>query len=228
MKRIELLDLWRTVAIVCMIIYHLLYDLAAFGFISREQFFSPGLNALQLFICCSFILVSGISSRFSKNNVRRGAIVLGASIIVSIGGFVVGEPILFGVLSFLGCAMIIYGFIGKYIDKASGYATPVILLALFFLTGYWTSNTIVNVKFLFPLGFAHVGFSSSDYFPIMPWLFLFLLGTWLGGLIKKHSDVDWLYTKLPQWLTFPGRHSLIIYLMHQPVLYGITILLTRF
>lgn len=228
MKRIELLDLWRTIAIVSMVVYHLLYDFALFGIIGWEQFFSPGLNAFQRFICCSFIIVSGISSRMSRNNVKRGAITLGASVIISVGGYIVGEPILFGVLSFLGCAMIIYGLFGKTIDRLPKYLAPVLFAALYFITKFWTESTIVSVKFLFPLGFLYPGFYSADYFPLMPWLFLFLLGTWLGGLITRQREAKWLYTPVPRALTFPGRHSLVIYMLHQPVLYGITMILTRF
>ena len=231
MKRIELLDLWRTIAIVCMVIYHLLYDFAIFGLISWQEFFSPGLNALQKFICCSFIIVSGISSRFSKNNLKRGVVVFLFSIVISIGGFAVGEPILFGVLSFLGCAMIIYGVSGKYIEKASeasGFFMPAVLLALFFITKRWTESAVVEVGFLFPLGFINQGFHSSDYFPILPWIFLFLFGTWFGGLLKKSNLPKWVYMSVPKGLTWPGRHSLLIYMLHQPVLYGITMILTRF
>lgn len=226
-RRIELLDLWRTVAIVCMIIYHLLNDLAMFGVIAWQQFYTPGLNAFQKFICCSFIILSGISSRFSKSNVRRGVLTLCAAVIVSAASFAVGAPIRFGVLHFLGCAMIIYGVLGKYIEKLPKYLAPALFIALFALTPLWTDAVTVNVKFLFPLGFMYPGFYSSDYFPLMPWLFLFLFGTWLGGLIRENDGSKWRQARVPGALTWPGRHSLLIYMLHQPVMYGALWLLYR-
>jgi len=220
MKRIDLLDAWRSLAILCMLVYHFLYDLTVFGFMEIEKFESPGLDALQLFICCSFILLSGISSRFSRNNVRRGLIVLGAGALVMVGAYAAGEPILFGILQFLGVAMIIYGLAGKYIERLNRSIAAPLFLILFAATWIWTENTLVEVTWLWPLGFIHRDFYSADYFPIMPWLFLFLLGTWAGGVIKKLKEQHWLHTPLHPALTWPGRNSLIIYLLHQPVLYG--------
>lgn len=228
MKRIELIDLWRTVAIVCMVAYHFLFDLALFGAMTWEQFFSPALNAFQMFICCSFILVSGVSARFSRNNLKRGAIVLACAVIVGAVSYFMGQTIRFGILHFLGCAMIIYGLFGKHIEKLPERLMPVLCLLLFFAAYFWVPSVTVKVQFLYPFGFRYSGFSSADYFPLLPWLFLFLLGTWLGGVVKNHSQAKLLNVKVPAALTFPGRHSLIIYMLHQPVLYGITWILMSF
>ncbi|MGI5936868.1 MAG: heparan-alpha-glucosaminide N-acetyltransferase [Oscillospiraceae bacterium] len=221
MKRIDLLDAWRSLAILCMLVYHFLYDLTVFGFMETEKFESPGLDALQLFICCSFILVSGISSRFSRNNVGRGLIVLCAGLLVMLGAYVAGEPILFGILQFLGVATIIYGLAGKYIERLNRNIAAPLFLVLFAVTWVWTENTLVEATWLWPLGFIHRDFYSADYFPLMPWFFLFLFGTWVGGIIKELKEASWLHTPLHPALTWPGRHSLLIYLLHQPVLYGI-------
>jgi len=103
-------------------------------------------------------------------------------------------------------------------------------LALFFLTQYWTNHTPVGVGFLFLLGFLTMSFTSADYFPILPWFFLFLLGSWMGGFL-----VEWRRTRqwkvfdvsVPRALTWPGRHSLLIYMLHQPILYGLVWLIVR-
>ena len=80
-------------------------------------------------------------------------------------------------------------------------------------------------RWLYPVGFMYQGFSSADYFPLMPWLFLFIMGTVLGGWCLKNRENRILTAPLPAPMTFLGRHSLLIYLIHQPVLYGLSFLL---
>lgn len=221
MKRIGLLDAWRSLAVICMIIYHLLYDLAVFGVITWQQLFSPELNAFERFIAVSFIFVSGISSRLSRSNIRRGAVVLAAGVLVIIGAYIAGAPIWFGILQLLGFSMIIYGIAGKYIDQIPGYIAPLLYAVLFFLMKIITANVLVESSYLFPLGFESAEFSSADYFPLLPWFFAFLFGTWLGGLVQRNREKRLFTLELQGALTWPGRHSLLIYLIHQPILYGI-------
>ena len=75
------------------------------------------------------------------------------------------------------------------------------------------------------LGFTAPGFYSADYFPLFPWLFLFLVGTALGGWCLEHRESKILTASLPGALTWPGRYSLLIYVLHQPVLYGVSYLI---
>jgi uncharacterized membrane protein len=210
-----------------MISYHFLYDFAFFGRMSWEAFYSPGLNALQLFTCCSFILLAGISSRFSHSNLRRGAVTLLCGFLVMAGAYLVGAPILFGILQLLGVSMLIYGLVGKYFERLPALAAAAVCIALFFVSRFWTQHTLVSARWLFPLGFLYRGFYSADYFPLLPWLFLFLLGTVAGGTLKKHASLPWLQTGVPAFLSWPGRHSLIIYMLHQPILYGLCMLIFR-
>ncbi|MDE7262521.1 MAG: DUF1624 domain-containing protein [Oscillospiraceae bacterium] len=224
-RRIDILDAWRTLAIVLMCAYHFLYDLYIFGVLSAAQMFSAPLNILERFICCSFILLAGASARFSRNNLRHGLIVLTAGAVVEIGAAVGGQVIRWGVLMLLGSSMVLWHFMGKSLQKL-----PKLLMAagsggLFFLTRWWTERITVSVKWLYPLGFMFPGFRSADYFPLLPWSFLFLLGTVLGGWCLDRRDNRLLTMPLPKALTWPGRHSLIIYVLHQPVLYGISYLL---
>jgi len=266
-KRVGILDLWRTIAIVCMVVYHLLFDLYIFGVITADTMFSTGLNAFERFICVSFILLAGISSRFSRSNIKRGIITLACAAVVSIAGYVADEPIWFGILHFLGCAMLLYGLCvraakllyglcvkavkkspprGKLLEKLSGVITPLVCLAMFFALYRLTESVTVASKLLFAFGFTFPGFYSADFFPLLPWLFLFLIGAWLGGIIKKDTSKlsddnasklsddnasklsDRLYSpRIPPALTFPGRHSLLIYMLHQPILYGLVYIFTR-
>lgn len=224
-RRFDVLDVWRTLAIVLMVAYHFLYDLYIFGVISANQLFSAPLNVLERFICCSFILLAGASARFSRNNLRHGLIVLGAGLVVEIGAAVAGQTIRFGVLMLLGSSMVLWHFLGKGLQKLPGWSVAAGSGVLFFAARWWTGRTAVSVPWLYPLGFTAPGFYSADYFPLLPWFFLFLIGTALGGWCLAHWENRLLAVRLPGVLTWPGRHSLIIYVLHQPVLYGISYLI---
>jgi len=224
-KRFDILDAWRSLAIVLMIIYHFLYDLALFGVITWEQMFCTPLNIMQKFICTSFILLAGASARFSRSNLRHGIIVILAGIIVAIGGAVGGQTIRFGVLQLLGWSMVIYHFAGKYLQKIP--SVPLVLLSTcaYGFTDWWTGTVIVESRWLYPFGLMYRGFSSADYFPLLPWTFLFIIGTVLGGWCLQHRENRILTAPLPAPLTFLGRHSLIIYMIHQPILFGLSFLI---
>ena len=226
-RRFDVLDAWRTLAIVLMVAYHFLYDLYIFGVISADQLFSVPLNVLERFICCSFILLAGASARFSRNNLRHGLVVLGAGLVVEIGAAVAGQTIRFGVLMLLGSSMVLWHFLGKGLQRFPGWSVAAGSGVLFFAARWWTGRTAVSVPWLYPLGFISLGFYSADYFPLLPWFFLFLTGTALGGWWLAHRENRLLTVSLPGALTWPGRHSLIIYVLHQPVLYGISYLIWR-
>lgn len=224
-RRFDILDAWRSLAIVLMILYHFLYDLALFGVITWEQMFCTPLNILQKFICCSFILLSGASARFSRSNLRHGLTVIAAGVIVAIGGAVGGQTIRFGVLQLLGWSMVIYHFAGRFLQKLPASALAILSGCLYVLSDRWTGTMTVSSRWLYPLGLMYPGFSSADYFPLLPWFFLFVIGTVFGGWCLRHRDNRVLAAPLPGALTFLGRHSLIIYLLHQPVLFGISYLI---
>ena len=224
-RRYDTLDAWRSLAVLLMLVYHFLYDLYIFRIITRGQMFCTPLNIMQKFICCSFILLAGISTHFTRSNLRHGLIVLLAGAVVEAGAAVGGQTIRFGVLMFLGTSMLLYHVIGKYLERLPVCPLTAVLVLLFVLTSFWIGQIQVTVPFLYPLGLMTAEFYSVDYFPLMPWFFLFLLGAVLGGVCRRHSDNPFLTLRLPEVLTWPGRHSLLIYVLHQPVLFGFTYLI---
>jgi len=121
--------------------------------------------------------------------------------------------------------MVLYHFWGKFLQKWRPVNLTVTCIGLYIFTDWWTGVTQVSVQWLYPLGLTAPGFRSADYFPLLPWFFLFLTGTVLGGWCLSHRDSRLLTKFLPAVLTWPGRHSLIIYILHQPVLYGICLLI---
>lgn len=75
--------------------------------------------------------------------------------------------------------------------------------------------------FLFPLGLHPLIFASADYYPLLPWIFLFLAGYWLGVAFLQRRAPEFCYREHLSALGWIGRHALIIYLVHQPVVYGV-------
>ena len=144
---------------------------------------------------------------------------------MQIGAAAAGQTIRFGVLMLLGSSMVLWHFLGKGLQKLPGWSVAAGSGVLFFAARWWTGRTAVSVPWLYPLGFTAPGFYSADYFPLLPWFFLFLIGTALGGWCLAHRENRLLAVRLPGVLTWPGRHSLIIYVLHQPVLYGISYLI---
>ena len=223
-KRFDILDAWRSLAIVLMIVYHFLYDLALFGVITWEQMFCTPLNIMQKFICCSFILLAGASARFSRSNLRHGIIVILAGIIVAIGGAVGGQTIRFGVLHCLGACMLLWPAL-----KRLPIWLVVLLGAAVIGLGYWFDSFYITTAWLYPLGLKTAFFSSGDYFPLAPNFGWFLLGACLGRLLYKQKvsllpkvNENLLPLRL---LRFCGRHALLIYLLHQPIITGLLMVL---
>ena len=204
-----------------MIVYHLLFDFTIFRWMSYDVIMSWPMILFEKVIAYSFILCAGISATITRSNVRRGIITLVAGAVVMAVSFIINAPILFGILQFLGLAMLLYAAVGKYLQRIPERIEPVLWLVLLIATGIITESVLVKVKWLFWLGFRYDGFTSFDYFPMMPYIFLFFLGTWAGRWIRpRREKLPLLEKQAPAVLAWPGRHTLWIYLLHQPVLFG--------
>lgn len=228
-ERISWLDGWRGIACYLMLAYHLMFDLVMFGWVEPGFVQQWPVVVWQKFIAFSFILCAGWSATLTRSNLRRGLVVSGAGLVVVAASYVVGSPIKFGVLQFLGLAMMLYAFIGKWTSRVPEKVAPWLWLGLFVLSWIWTANVRVEPRWLFWLGFRAAGFSSFDYVPMLPYMFLFLFGTWMGRMAAKYRDrLPVLNRTAPAWLTWPGKRTLWIYILHQPVMYGACFLIYLF
>ena len=239
-RRCSLIDAIRAVAIINMIAYHLCYNIFCVFGVWVDFWKATPVVIWERFICCTFIIVSGMSMNFSRHGYRRG-------IIVNLCGFLVtavtvlflpDQQIWFGVLNLLGCAMLLTFALRKALSRMRPIIGVVLFFLLFMLTygvphrhiglfGYPLTalpDALYGIKWLAFLGFPAEGFYSADYFPIIPWVFLYLLGYQLWRLIAQKGFDRFFYRKVPV-LDFIGRHSLVIYLIHQPVMYGACLLI---
>ena len=235
-QRAGLLDEWRGIALLCMLWYHTAYDLYAMFGVPLPLFTSPFYVNLQRFIGYSFILISGISCSYSRNNLRRGCICFCCGMIMTIVTAVVmpSQLILFGVLHFLGAAMVIFALLQKLLERipvAWGMAGAVVLFILLQnVSRGWIGigpvrlmlpESLYASNLLFPLGFFGPSFSSADYYPILPWIFLFLFGAFWGRLWKSGKMPACVYKTHLKPLALLGRRTILVYLVHQPVIYGV-------
>lgn len=236
--RIQSLDALRGFCVVLMCAHHFLYDLCAFLGAPWWLFTNPVLDVLHYLFAGCFILLSGVSSRFSRSNVRRGAKVLAVALAMTLvtwlgdrlslrfWGEELGIGIYFGVLHLLGVCMLLYGLTRRFWDRLPGPVLPILSVLLLVPTArYVRGVTCTELRFLFPLGFLYEGFRSADYFPLLPWLFVFLLGTWLGGIIREGKLPAAFYSAQFRFFPKVGRHALLVYILHQPILAGVTLLI---
>ncbi len=238
-KRILLLDELRGFAIICMVVHHAFFD---FGFVLNYRWGYEIFDALCIFqplFWAIFIITSGICSRLSRNAVKRGIIVFSGGLAVTLVTAVImpligitGAEIYFGILSCLGCCMIITGLIMPLIEKSNEKAGMLISAFLFFSTYNISSKKLLfglitlpdflyQNDFLCPFGFYSSSFESADYFSLIPWFFLFLFGAFLGKYAKDGAFPAAAYKSRSKFLRKAGKSSFWIYLFHQPVLYAV-------
>ena len=220
MKRIEVLDLWRSLCVFIMIVFHAIYDLEHMGVIGAGFYDSLPMVLVARITAASFIIISGICTRFSRSAAKRGLFVFGCGIAVSAVSMAVGNPISFGILHFLGISMMICSRLGRYIEKLSVGAVCTFCALLTALSAVAVSRITVGVNWLFPLGFHAPDFYSADYYPLLPWFFVFVAGTALGRVVEEKRENAFFSMRCSPVLTFFGKHSLVVYLLHQPIIYG--------
>lgn len=238
--RVWLLDEIRGAAIILMVLYHLGYDLVAIFGLDMPFFYSPALNFLRNIIAGTFIFVSGIACRYSRSNLKRGALTFLFGLLMTAATLLVipDQVIWFGVLHLLGASMMLYAVLHKPLGKLSpllGAALFLVLFAVFFSVPQHLINlpfvrlpipdSLYQTGWLFALGFPSPSFFSSDYYPLLPWFFLFLGGSYIGVPLKAGAAPAYFYRSHARWLAAIGRNTIYIYLIHQPVIYGLLLLL---
>ncbi len=238
--RYALPDTLRGLTLLSMIAYHGCWDMVYILGADWPWYQSSGAYLWQQSICWTFILLSGFSFSLGRRHWRRGRLVFGCGAVVTAVTLVVmpGQEIWFGVLTLLGSCMLLGTLLERPLGRVPAGAGLVLSAALFVLTrsvnrGYLgfeglrlaalPGELYRNMATAY-LGFPFPGFRSTDYFSLVPWLFLFLTGYFLFRLTgQRLAAAPDLGRCAP--LEALGRRSLLVYMLHQPVLYGLTMVL---
>lgn len=227
--RIAIIDELRGLALLNMIVYHLLYDLTSIYNDGPPWMMSRSTDIWQEYICISFILIAGICIPYTKSPLRHAVIVLGCAIGISLVtyAFMPEQFISFGILHMLGVSMLVYVIFKVPLSRVNNIIGFIISIFLALLTwnvvngyiGIWKFTWTIpefSSKYLFPLGLVDGSFSSADYFPLLPYFFIFTAGVFLSDWIKRWPA--WTKKTHVRPLEYIGQHTLVLYLAHQPVI----------
>lgn len=218
-KRLLWVDAVRGLAIVLMVIFHFCYDLRYFGYVDWNIPNGPNWRPFRYVILTLFISTVGVSLVLAhgkairwKHFAKRFVWLLVAALGISIMSLFVfpNSWIYFGILHFIALASAI----GLIFLKM-----PIIacVVGASIIVGYWIG--VLPVYWPFHYISEVLPANTEDYAPIFPWLGVALLAIGLAGLVPiKKIDIPPL--KSATWLAFLGRHGLIIYVAHQPILFG--------
>jgi uncharacterized membrane protein len=231
------LDAARGIAIVMMIVFHTVYDLNYFGIVSfpvHDGFW----RWFALLTASLFVFIVGVSLSISyartrdrlpgfalyKKYLLRGSMIFALGMgITLVTWLVLGEGyILFGILHLIGLSIIIAPLFFRF-PRLS-----LVLGLLFILEGVLITH-LNGPLWLAWIGIHPVGFYSIDYEPLFPWFGLVLLGLFAGSTLYPGGIRRWPISRSPNRctdsLSFLGRHSLVIYLVHQPLIIGMLFLI---
>ena len=233
-SRIELLDLARGIALIAMAVYHFAWDLEFFGHAD------PGMTAVggwKLFARCiasSFLIIVGFSLYLAhaegvrlRPYLRRLAMVAGAALLISLVTWfaVPGGFIFFGILHQIALASVF----GLLFLGLPWFVTAAVAV-LFVAAPWYLRSTMFDAPILWWVGLSSSDPLSNDYVPVFPWFGAVLFGIAAANLARRLGLVERARFALGGWsrpVTFLGRHSLIVYLVHQPILIGIVWLLSQ-
>ncbi len=224
-------DSARGIAVLAMIFFHFMWDLQFFGLTSVDVF-SPPWQLFARAIGSAFMFVMGVSltldaARYKgdarqiwKRNLKRGLIVFGAGMLVTLATLAVvgNEFVRFGILHLAGVSIVLAT---PFVNRRARF--PLIAGIVLIAAGFLFGRLSAPYPWLIPLGIREAGVEMVDYYPLVPWFGVVLLGVAFGAWAypnkqRRFAVPDWGNAAPARFLQFAGRHSLAIYLLHQPIL----------
>ena len=232
------IDFFRGIAVIAMIVFHFLFDLNYFAGYAFEL--HSGLWWLVgRFSGAGFLLLVGLTLTISYSRAKkekkwqglfskyffRGLIVFGMGLLVTIATFlfVPEGTIFFGILHLIGASLVLaFPFLEKkYL--------ALFFSAIIFFLGLHLSRFSFDFPWLLWLGFYPKNFYTFDYYPVLPWFGVVLLGVFLGNLLYPSAKPRFSFPDISNYfpinfLCFLGRKSLLAYFLHQLVLIPMVLL----
>ncbi len=186
-------------------------------------------------------MMCGVSCMLSHNNLHRGLKILVAAMGVTFFSvlFMRDAPIIFGILHLLGSCVVLYALLKKLIDKIPVLWGIVVCIVLFFVTynvdkGYLLfepfaltlPDRLYESGYFMIFGFRYPFAAYSDYFPLLPWMFAFFAGVFLGRYMASREISESMYKSRIPFLSMLGTNAFFVYLIHQPLIFGVYYLIS--
>lgn len=228
--RLIVIDIARGVAIIAMVLYHLSWDLSYLRFIPVDVSFDPGWVAFARSILFAFMVLVGVGLVLGHGDGivwpkfwRRWIFLAAGSLIITLATYLTFPEgfVYFGVLHAIALFSLLalpFLFTPLWLTAL----TAAIIIAL----PFFHSDALFNEKAFSWLGFWVVPPPTNDLVPVFPWFGVTLLGVLVTRIAKGRPVMDRLARIQPrnrfwQALAWMGRWSLVIYLIHQPLLLAV-------
>jgi uncharacterized membrane protein len=227
------IDTLRGVAIVLMFGFHLTWDMASLDLVQVNMGRGPW-PWFSRVISTMFLSLAGISMVISDSRrgetpawrkyLLRGAKILGLAMVVSLVTYFVlpDSFVVFGILHLIGFSVIAAL---PFLQRRRRWISLIAGLALL-VAGSYVNRQVALHPWLIWLGINQIGRSMADWYPVLPWFGMMLIGLWLGHTLYTGGERQFVLedrsaAPVVRVLAFLGRHSLLIYVVHQPVLMGV-------
>ncbi len=223
--RIDGVDALRGVAILAMIAYHFCFDLRFYRVVAWDFEHDPFWLVARTLILGTFLLVAGVGLVLADRAGsppahfwKRFAVIAACALAVSVGSYLVFPRtfIYFGVLHCIAIASVLAWPLVRHPSLALVIGVFVIATGLLF------SDTAFNDRLMSSIGFMTYKPPTEDYVPLFPWAGAMLIGIGVGhALVRTQFRPLAPLSGAPRWIARAGRHSLAIYMIHQPILLGV-------
>ncbi len=229
--RIPAIDVARGVAIVAMIAYHTCWDLTYFG-LARLNLFADGFWLVTRdVILAAFLLLVGLGLTLATGEgvcwrrvAKRTALIGGAAAAITLASlwFAPDAVIFFGALHHIALTSVL----GLAFIRLPGWAVLAVAAVCLVAPGFLAAP-LFDQDWLRWVGLGTLATRSNDYVPLLPWFGLVLAGLVLGRRLESLPGLAGWRPEAPpmRGLEWAGRHSLLVYLVHQPLLLGAMALL---
>ena len=232
-SRVSVFDAVRGFSVISMVGFHLCYDLRFIWGLPLLWFAPPLQDIWRASISWTFVFVAGCMVAWSRDNLKRSLRYLLAALVVFVITTLaaVDVPINFGIIYCMGACTLTTWLLDRIGIRPKGPLPALVLFVAFVLclgiphgylgVGSFTvqiPRAFYATRWLSWLGFPGPGFASGDYYPLLPFLLLYVAGSSVGRMLKDGNLPAWCHDSKAPALEAVGRHALPIYLLHQPII----------
>ncbi|NNF96123.1 MAG: DUF1624 domain-containing protein [Halobacteria archaeon] len=227
--RYQLIDILRGVAIALMVFYHFCYDLTYFQLVKFDFYRDPFWLNLRTLIVSLFLGLVGVSLVLAAEHginrrryLKRLGLLLLFALAISINSYFMfpGRTIVFGILHFIAFASVVGLVFVRWSLVSLIAGIGIIGLDLVY------QHRFFDQAWLHWLGLMTHKPATEDYVPVIPWFGVVLIGIFIGHQLQRVPALRFVRIwqsniPLARGLALAGRHSLLIYVLHQPILIGL-------